>query len=72
MTVLDLLLLFLVILVGLTTLLTIKITKFIRKLEKLYDYFIVSENITDLELSERKLPPVNGQCPTKEALEKLK
>lgn len=71
MATLDLLLLFLIIMVGLTTLLVIKIITFLRKVEKLYDYFIISENVSEKDKIKRRLPPVNGQCPTKEALEKL-
>jgi len=73
---LDLLLIFLGILVGLTMFLTLRISIFLRKIEKLYDYFIRSENemdefMTQLQVDGKPVPPINGECPTKEELEKF-
>lgn len=75
-TTLDSLLITLVVLVGLIAFLTFKIAQFIRKAEKLYDYFIRSESEIDtfykeLESTQKPLPPMNGECPTKEELENL-
>lgn len=76
MTTLQLLLLFLGILVGLITFLTIRISHFLRKVEKLYDYFIRSEKdydefVQSLAEQGKPLPPLNGECPKVEDLEKM-
>lgn len=77
MSTLDLLLVFLGILVGLTMFLTLRISIFLRKIEKLYDYFIRSEAdydefIQSLAEQGRELPPLNAGCPKAEELEKFK
>lgn len=69
MTTPVILLLVLVLLVGIIALLTFKITKSMRRLDVLYDYFIVSEK--DADSLSRAIPPTNGKCPTREELEKL-
>lgn len=73
---LDLLLVFLGILVGLTMFLTLRISIFLRKIEKLYDYFIRSEADYDafvkkLEEEGKELPPLNAGCPKVEDLEEM-
>lgn len=64
------------ILIGLIGLLTFKIYQITKKFDKLYNYFIRSEND---EVSKKinfgsfmkGLPPTNGECPTKEELDSL-
>lgn len=76
MSTLDLLLVFLGILVGLTMFLTLRISIFLRKIEKLYDYFIRSEAdydefVQSLAEQGKPLPPINGECPKVEDLERM-
>lgn len=56
--------------------LTYKIYQFVKKFNKLYNYFIRSEKDLSkegkmLKSTMRRLPPMNGECPTKEELEEL-
>jgi len=51
--------------------LTYKIYKFIKKINKLYNYFILSENDKTLNLTFKEIPPINGDCPTQEQLDNL-
>ena len=62
-----------IILFILTTIvvLTYKIYKFIKKINKLYNYFIISENDKKLSLISKKIPPINRDCPTQEQLNNL-
>lgn len=54
------------------TILVYRIYKFIKKVNKLYDYFIVSEkDKSKLSLTSKSIPPINGECPTKEQLANL-
>lgn len=68
------LVIFALILIGEIGLLIYKIFKIIQKFDKFYDYMIRSEK--DLPNGKIKynsllkgLPPMNGECPTKEELE---
>lgn len=67
----DLLMGALVVLGVVTSILILKITLVMRKMEKLYDFFIRSENDPELEEMYRGIPPTNGQCPKIEDLEKM-
>ena len=51
--------------------LTYKIYKFIKKINKLYNYFIISENDKKLSLTSKEIPPINRDCPTQEQLNNL-
>ena len=54
-----------------TVVLTYKIYKFIKKINKLYNYFIISENDKKLSLISKEIPPINRDCPTQEQLNNL-
>lgn len=57
---------------AVVTILVYKIYKFVNKVNKLYDYFIVSEKDKNkLSFAASSVPPINGECPTKEQLENL-
>lgn len=76
MDTLDWLLVALATLVGLTMFLTLRISLFLRKIEKLYDYFIRTEKdyeefVRDWEAQGKELPPINGGCPRAEELENM-
>ena len=60
-----------IILFILTTIvvLTYKIYKFIKKINKLYNYFIISENDKKLSLISKEIPPINGDCPNTRTIE---
>ena len=47
------------------------ITVLIYKINKLYNYFIISENDKKLNLTSKEIPPINGDCPTQEQLNNL-
>ncbi len=51
--------------------LTYKIYKFIKKSNKLYNYFIISKSDKKLRLISKKIPPINRDCPTQEQLNNL-
>ena len=51
--------------------------RFLYKFNKLYNFFITStkgsvENRKSFMIKQKGLPPINGECPTKEELENLK
>lgn len=53
---------------------TFKIYQFVQKVNKLYNYFIRSEKDLNGErigfvTNAKGIPPVNGECPSKEELE---
>lgn len=59
---------------AVVTILVYKIYKFVRKVNKLYNYFIISEkdkSQKQLSLVAKSVPSINGECPTKEQLENL-
>jgi hypothetical protein len=65
-----LLILFMVIFLAEIGILVFKIYQFIKKVDKLYDYFIRPEDsINSLKEQSTQLPPLNGECPTKEELD---
>ena len=51
--------------------LTYKVYKFIKKSNKLYNYFIILENDKKLSLTSKEIPPINEDCPTQEQLNNL-
>lgn len=65
------LILFAVILISEIGFIIYKIYKTTQKFDKLYNFFIRSEkDLVDGQKSRLdKIPPVNGECPTKEELE---
>jgi hypothetical protein len=75
MTLTFLIVFFGLILVALIGLLTHRIHQVTKKFDKLYNYFIRSENDLDNKISfssfMKGLPPTNGECPTKEELDSL-
>ena len=52
-----------------------KVFRFLYKFNKLYNFFIKStdsiESKSSFTIKEKGLPPINGECPTKEELENL-
>lgn len=71
MTTQDLLMSSLVVLGVINSILILKITLVMRKMEKLYDFYIRSEKDPELEEIYKGLPPTNAQCPKIEELEKM-
>jgi hypothetical protein len=51
------------------TILVYRIYKFVNKVNKLYNYYIISEK--DKLNTTSRVPPINGECPTTEQLENL-
>ena len=47
------------------------ITVLIYKINKLYNYFIISKNDKKLSLTSKEIPPINRDCPTQEQLNNL-
>ena len=47
------------------------ITVLIYKINKLYNYFIISKNDKKLSLTSKEISPVNGDCPTQGQLNNL-
>ena len=47
------------------------ITVLIYKINKLYNYFIISKNDKKLSLTSKEIPPINENCPTQEQLNNL-
>lgn len=54
---------------------TFKVFRFLYKFDELYRYFIKSkkelEEKTNFTINRKQLPPINGECPTKEELKNL-
>ena len=48
-----------------------KINNFINKVNKLYNYFIISENNKKLSLISKEIPPINEDYLTQEQLNNL-
>lgn len=74
MTISFLLVVFVMILVAEIGILTFKIYQFTQKATKLYNYFIRSEKELNgdkilFSAESKGIPPVNGECPTKEELD---
>lgn len=67
----DLLMASLVFLGVVNSILILKIVLVMRKMEKLYDFYIRSKNDPELDEIYRGIPPTNGQCPKIEDLEKM-
>ena len=65
------LVLFILILIAEMGLLIYKIYRITQKFDKLYNYFIRSEKDLNNEkrMSLKGIPPMNGECPTKEELD---
>ena len=58
------------------TVITFKIFRYLYKFDKIYRYFIRSisdetETKTSFSITRKGLPPINGDCPTKEELDNL-
>lgn len=76
MTISFLLIIFVMILVAEIGILTFKIYQFTQKANKLYNYFIRSEQELNgdrisFSAESKGLPPTNGECPTKEQLDEF-
>jgi hypothetical protein len=75
MTTSFLLIIFILLLVAEIGIVIFKIYQILKKIDKLYDYFIRPEKYLNGERIEfnttnkKGLPPMNGECPTKEELE---
>lgn len=65
------LMLFTMILIAEIGVLIYEIYRITRKFNKLYNYFIRSEKdlIDTKKMSLKDIPPINGDCPTKEELD---
>lgn len=52
-----------------------KVFRYLYKFDKIYKYFIksISDNSdkTNFTITRKGLPPINGECPTKEELDNL-
>ena len=51
--------------------LTYKVYKFIKKSNKLYNYFIISKSDKKLRLISKEISPINEDYPTQEQLNNL-
>lgn len=62
--------------VTVETVIIFKIFRYLYKFDKIYRYFIKSisdssETKTRFSITRKGLPPINGECPTKEELDNL-